>query len=171
MLHMGIHPPPLFSLSHVVAQLPPHLWVHGAVVRVRFTTADVRAAVLRGGNNTVLRQTRASQDKTERTSHDQAVKRQGPQPLPLLFGHKRRLTSKHAHRLGPPTLQSWHWPWKTADSRFKAAHLLKKRSQIRKGEVRPWTEIQRFVISFLWLTFTPMLAPQAWNRIQLKSLY
>lgn len=105
------------------------------------------------------------------TSHDQAVKRQGPEPLPLLFGRERRLTSKHAHRLGPPTLQSWHWPWKTADSRLKAAHLLKKRSQIRKGEVRPWAEIQRFVISLLLQTFTPTLASQAWNRIQPKGLY
>lgn len=48
-------------------------------------------------------------------SHAQAVKRREPEQHPLLLRRECCLTSKHAHRFGPPTLQSWHWPWKTAE--------------------------------------------------------
>lgn len=116
-------------------------------------------------NKTKLRQIKELQDAAKRKSHAPAVKRQRPEQPPLLCCCEHRLTSKHAHRLGPPTLQSWHWPCKTADLK---RNVLKKDSQIRKGEVKVWSEIQCHVISVILLTVAPMLVPQASNRIQLN---
>lgn len=116
-------PVPFLCINYHFAADMSHLWVHGAMVRVRLSTADVRTAVLQ--RNKQRRQEPGNyRTKQNKNKSDPPADK----PTSSLFCRERPLTSKHAHRFGPPTLQSWHWPWK----QMEAVNL--------ETDVRVWSE-------------------------------
>lgn len=74
-----------------------HLWVNCAVVSVGFSTAHICTPIL---------EKRKANRRWRRLRNERFRKT----VFHITITHNN-VTSKHAHKFGPPTLQSWHWPW------------------------------------------------------------